>query len=55
MCDETCKLCGSPAKIMKSHVYPKFVVNWIKDTSPKSFLRKPTNINKRNQDGPKEN
>jgi hypothetical protein len=36
-------------------VYPKFVVNWIKDTSPTGFLRKPTNINKRNQDGPKEN
>lgn len=52
---EFCKLCGIKSKLLKSHVYPNFVVRWVKDTSPTGYLRNPTNINKRNQDGPKQN
>jgi hypothetical protein len=50
----SCHLCRQDAKLQLSHIYPKFVVHWIKDTSPTGGLRLLTDINKRLQDGPKE-
>lgn len=39
---------------MESHGIPKFVYQWIKETSPTPYLRSSDNVNKREQDGPKE-
>ncbi len=49
-----CKLCGRESELQRSHLIPKFVINWLKDTSVTGYLRQAVNINLRQQDGPKE-
>lgn len=34
-----CKLCGQVSKIIKSHIIPKFAVNWLKRTSATPYIR----------------
>jgi hypothetical protein len=48
-----CALCYEELKLMKSHIVPKFVFNYLKKTSLTGKFRDPTNFNKRLQDGPK--
>lgn len=51
----TCALCDQEEVSLKeSHSIPKFVYQWIKETSPTPYLRSSDNVNKREQDGPKE-
>ncbi len=51
----TCALCDTPAVTLReSHSIPKFVYQWIKDTSSTPYLRSSDNINSREQDGPKD-
>lgn len=50
----TCKLCGEQRELLVSHVIPRFMMEWLKRTSPTPFLRSTTNPNKRLQDGPKQ-
>ncbi len=47
----TCRLCGLEKKLRQSHFIPKFVTNWIKETSATGFLRQAINPEKRIQDG----
>lgn len=50
-----CALCDQEkASLKESHSIPKFVYQWIKETSPTPYLRSSDNVNKREQDGPKE-
>ena len=49
-----CALCGKEKKLCKSHFIPKFISDWIKKTSATGYLRQAVNINKRVQDGIKE-
>lgn len=51
--DCKCKLCEKESDLQKSHLYPKFVIKWLKDTSMNGFLRNSAQINRRRQDGPK--
>jgi 5-methylcytosine-specific restriction endonuclease McrA len=37
--ERTCALCGSKKKLMLSHIIPKFVGKWLKETSASGFLR----------------
>lgn len=46
-----CALCLKEKQLCQSHIIPKFVSNWIKDTSFTGYLRQPMNIGKRLQDG----
>ncbi len=48
-----CKLCGTKAKLLKSHIIPQFVSDTIKSNSPTGYLRESSNINMRRQDGDK--
>jgi hypothetical protein len=51
----TCALCDQENAVLKeSHSIPKFVYQWIKDTSATPYLRSSDNVNARKQDGPKE-
>lgn len=51
----TCALCDQESVSLKeSHSIPKFVYQWVKDTSITSYLRSSDNVNLRMQDGPKE-
>jgi len=47
---EECKLCGNHAKLTESHVIPKFVINWLKQTSATGYIRQGINPNLRKQD-----
>lgn len=50
-----CALCDEENIILKeSHSIPKFVYQWVKETSPTPYLRSSDNVNVREQDGPKE-
>lgn len=50
-----CALCDIGNVVLKeSHSIPKFVYNWIKDTSKTSYLRSSDDVNVRHQDGPKQ-
>lgn len=50
----TCTLCDQENTSLKeSHSIPKFVYQWIKDTSPTPYFRSSDNVNIRVQDGPK--
>lgn len=46
-----CKLCGKSKFILKSHIIPKFVNQYLVKTSITGYLRQGGNINKRVQDG----
>lgn len=48
-----CKLCGEEKTLKESHVIPKFVFRWLKQTGGK-YIRKADNPNKRVEDGVKE-
>ena len=48
---EICKLCHSQKTLRKSHIVPKFVSHYLKETSLTGYLRMSSNINKRVQDG----
>lgn len=48
-----CKLCNQNKELQESHIFPKFVFKWLKDTAG-NYIRKPDNPNKRHQDGLKE-
>lgn len=51
----TCALCDTESATLKeSHSIPKFVYQWIKETSITPYLRSSDDVNKRDQDGPKE-
>ena len=45
-----CNLCGSNSPLKQSHIIPKFVGKWIKDTSPTPYLRFGADMEKRQQD-----
>ena len=45
-----CKLCRSGAPLKRSHIIPKFVGRWMKETSPTPYLRFGGNMDKRLQD-----
>ena len=50
-----CALCDDEGvSLIESHSIPKFVYQWVKETSPTPYLRSSDNVNKREQDGPKE-
>jgi len=50
-----CAFCGDEdVSILESHIIPKFVFKWIKDTSPTPYFRRSDNVNRREQDGLKE-
>lgn len=46
-----CKLCGKNCDLCSSHIVPKYIIKYLKDTSPTGYLRKLNLINKRCQDG----
>lgn len=46
-----CKLCERNADLRESHVIPKSIYNWIKETSGTGILRSTQNINRPVQDG----
>jgi len=48
-----CSLCLKEKTILESHIIPKFVFKWLKETGS-SYLRNPSNPNIRLQDGIKE-
>lgn len=50
--DRVCELCQQPADLQLSHIIPRFVWKWLKDSSP-GALRASPNPNRRIQDGPK--
>lgn len=51
----TCPLCDEENIVLKeSHSIPKFVYQWVKETSATPYLRSSENVNVREQDGPKE-
>jgi 5-methylcytosine-specific restriction endonuclease McrA len=37
--ERTCGLCGAKKELRLSHIIPKFIVKWLKDTSASGFLR----------------
>lgn len=49
-----CKLCCKGKELQKSHIIPKFVFDWLKESSGTGFLRSNEIPNKRVQDGRKE-
>ena len=50
-----CALCNTENTILKeSHSIPKFVFDWMKETSKTGYLRDGDDVNYRQQDGPKE-
>lgn len=50
----SCSLCGDEQDLCESHIFPKFVIRWLKETSGTGRLRQLDNPRKRKQDGPKE-
>lgn len=50
---ERCNLCQEERRLEDSHIIPKFITKWLKETGT-GGLRKATNFNKRVQDGIKE-
>lgn len=50
----TCALCKDTAELKESHIIPKFIGKWLKRTSATGYLRNIDNINKRQQDIPKD-
>jgi hypothetical protein len=50
MVNGKCKLCNEEATLMHSHIFPKFIFNWIKK-SGSGYLRSGEDFNIRRQDG----
>ncbi len=51
---QTCRLCCEEKELRESHVIPKFVFDWQKESSGTGFLRSSEMPNRRAQDGEKE-
>ncbi len=51
MVRNVCKLCGSKKGLQQSHIIPKFVFKWLKESSATGYLRVGANPNIRCQDG----
>jgi hypothetical protein len=51
--EEICKLCGVRKPLRKSHVFPNFVVSWLRKTGS-GYFRMPENPNVKHQDFPKD-
>lgn len=49
-----CAFCKEDRPLKESHIIPKFVYDWVKSTSPTPYLRYSNNVEKREQDGPKQ-
>lgn len=47
----TCGLCRSTAPLRQSHIFPKFVVRWLRDTSATGKFRSTSDMRRRHQDG----
>jgi hypothetical protein len=47
----TCALCKGDSELQKSHIIPKFVFKWLKDTSATGLMRQAVNPQKPIQDG----
>ena len=47
-----CELCGSTAPLQKSHIIPRFVSRWMKETGVTPYLRYGGNVDRRLQDLP---
>lgn len=47
-----CKLCSQNRVLRKSHIIPKFIIRWLKDTSATGYLRQAVRPNLRKQDLP---
>lgn len=47
---EKCELCKKKKDLQQSHIIPKFIANWIKETSATGYLRGPKEPNLRLQD-----
>ncbi len=45
-----CKLCGARAPLQQSHIIPKFIGKWIKETSPTPYFRFGMDMERRHQD-----
>lgn len=54
MTEGECRLCGAIGPLSESHVIPKFIFRWMKETSGTGYLRFGQNPNRRVQDGPKD-
>jgi hypothetical protein len=50
----TCALCGKETELQASHIVPRFVGKWMKDTSATGFLSKSEDLSERVQDLPTE-
>ncbi len=48
---KACRLCGTVATLQESHVIPKFIYKWLKDSSASNYIRFGQQPNKRAQDG----
>lgn len=51
--DKPCKLCCKQRELRESHIIPKFVFDWLKESSATGFLRRSDVPNRRVQDGVK--
>lgn len=49
-----CKLCQKNQDLRESHIIPKFVAKWLKESSATGYLRQGVEPNLRKQDFPKE-
>jgi len=47
-----CRLCRNKSNIVESHIIPKFVAKWLKDSSATGYIRQAVNPNLRKQDFP---
>jgi len=48
----TCALCGKESELQASHIVPRFVAKWMKNTSATGFLSKSEDLSERVQDFP---
>lgn len=48
-----CRLCGKNGSLKVSHIIPKFIYRWLKETSATGYFRSGLNPDKRQQDGHK--
>ncbi|WP_340394938.1 hypothetical protein [Paenibacillus sp. FSL E2-0177] len=50
MASGVCALCKQESELMESHIIPKFIGKWLKETSATGYLRSAVNVNRRTQD-----
>lgn len=50
---QECRLCGQSKPLQVSHIIPRFIVEWFKETSATPYIRTGDEPNRRVQDGPK--